>query len=132
MLNYIPWRSRKEHPSAFLPITADSVGLTHYLGNPNVVHRNETVSLSDLTTGSSNNWLVGEVSGRFQPFATAKQTACSDHVFEYSGTGSLSRSQNFSRRFSSLFGVALAWAIRARYFEAFHTAVHFNRSHHYG
>lgn len=49
--------------------TTDGFGLTHYLGNPNVVHRNSTVSLSDMTTGSSHNWLVGEISGRYQPFA---------------------------------------------------------------
>jgi len=65
---------RFSHPTFVNPVieprfTTDGFGLTHYLGNPNVVHRNETLSLSDMTTGSSNNWLVGEVSGRFQPFA---------------------------------------------------------------
>ena len=65
---------RFSHPAfvnpTFAPrFTSDGFGLTHYLGNPNVLHRNETVSLSDMTTGSSNNWLAGEVSGRFQPFA---------------------------------------------------------------
>jgi Protein of unknown function (DUF1559) len=48
--------------------TADGYGLTHYLGNPNVLHRNSCVSLDEMTSGTSNNWLVGEVAGNYQPW----------------------------------------------------------------
>ena len=62
------------HPSLLSPnhadqFTAEGFGLTHYLGNPNVLHRNTSTSFSEMTTGTANNWLVGEVSGRFQAFA---------------------------------------------------------------
>lgn len=54
------------HPDHF---TSEGFGVTHYLGNPNVLHRNTTTSFSEMTTGTAHNWLVGEVSSGFQPFA---------------------------------------------------------------
>ena len=65
---------RFRHPSLLSPnhdnqFTSEGFGLIHYLGNPNVLHRNTTTCFSQMTTGTAHNWLVGEVSGRFQPFA---------------------------------------------------------------
>lgn len=48
--------------------TADGFSVTHYLGNPNIFHRVSSVSLSELHDGSANQWLVGEVSGNYQPW----------------------------------------------------------------
>ena len=49
--------------------TSEGFGLTHYLGNPNVLHRNTTTSFSDMSTGTAHNWLAGEISSGFRPFA---------------------------------------------------------------
>lgn len=54
------------HPDHF---TSEGFGLTHYLGNPNILHRNTTTSFSEMTTGTAHNWLAGEISSGFQPFA---------------------------------------------------------------
>jgi hypothetical protein len=54
------------HPDHF---TSEGFGLTHYLGNPNVLHRNTTTSFSEMTTGTAHNWLAGEISSGFHPFA---------------------------------------------------------------
>jgi hypothetical protein len=48
---------------------AEGHALTHYLGNPNVLHRDHVVSLADMAGGTENNWLVGEVYSHFQPYA---------------------------------------------------------------
>ena len=55
-------------PDANQSPTVDGFSVTHYMGNPNVFHRVATVSLSDLPGGSTNCWLVGEVSGNYQPW----------------------------------------------------------------
>lgn len=43
-------------------------GLTHYLGNPAVLHRQNSVSKRDMTSGLEHSWLAGEINGRFQPW----------------------------------------------------------------
>lgn len=63
-----------KHPSFLSPnqgnqFTSEGFGLTHYLGNPDVLHRNTTTSISEMTTGTAHNWLTGEISSGFQPFA---------------------------------------------------------------
>lgn len=55
-------------PGADESPTADGFSVTHYMGNPNILHRVSTVSLSNLPEGLSNNWLAGEVSGNYQPW----------------------------------------------------------------
>lgn len=77
----LPWdhpinehRFRRPFPGFLNPTfeakyDADGHALTHYLGNPNILHRNHSVSKDDMTTGAENNWLAGEISGRFQPYA---------------------------------------------------------------
>lgn len=65
---------RCKQPSLLLPgasetMTKDGFGVTHYPGNPNVFHRNESVSLDDMTGGVSNNWLAGEAVANAQPWA---------------------------------------------------------------
>jgi hypothetical protein len=62
------------HPTFLSPnhvdqFTSEGFGLTHYLGNPNVLHRNTTTSFSEMTTGTAHNWLAGEISSGFHPFA---------------------------------------------------------------
>jgi hypothetical protein len=46
----------------------DGHGLTHYMGNPSVFHRNESVSLKEMTAGLRHSWLAGEIAGQFQPW----------------------------------------------------------------
>ncbi len=46
----------------------EGYGLLHYMANPNVMHRNHCVSIDDMTTGTVNNWLCGEVAGKYQPW----------------------------------------------------------------
>lgn len=46
----------------------EGFGLLHYMANPNAIHRNHCVSFDEMTTGTANNWLCGEVSGNYQPW----------------------------------------------------------------
>ena len=46
----------------------EGFGLLHYMANPNAIHRNHCVSIDEMTTGTANNWLCGEVSGNYQPW----------------------------------------------------------------
>ncbi len=46
--------------------TKDGYGLMHYMGNPNVFHRNSSVKFDDMTAGSGQTWMVGEVAGNYQ------------------------------------------------------------------
>jgi len=46
----------------------EGFGLLHYMANPNAIHRNQCVSIDEMTTGTANNWLCGEVSGNYQPW----------------------------------------------------------------
>jgi len=55
-------------PGAKATRTSEGYGLTHYMANPNVCHRRSCVSISQMTSGTSNNWLCGEVSGNYQPW----------------------------------------------------------------
>lgn len=42
--------------------------MLHYMANPNAMHRNSSVALDQMTSGSGHNWLLGEVSGHYQPW----------------------------------------------------------------
>ncbi|MBT4867591.1 MAG: DUF1559 domain-containing protein, partial [Planctomycetaceae bacterium] len=42
--------------------------LIHYMGNPNLLHRNSSVSFDDCTAGLANTWLLGETAGEYQPW----------------------------------------------------------------
>ena len=55
-------------PGGKSQFTRNGYGLQHYMANPNVLHRNSSVCINELSTGTSNNWLCGEVSGVYQPF----------------------------------------------------------------
>ena len=48
--------------------TSEGYGLIHYLANPNVMHRNSSINLNSMVDGISRNWLLGEVSGNFNPW----------------------------------------------------------------
>jgi hypothetical protein len=48
--------------------STDGYGLLHYMANPNAMHRNHCISLDDMTTGTANNWLCGDVAGNYQPW----------------------------------------------------------------
>ncbi|MDA1231452.1 MAG: DUF1559 domain-containing protein, partial [Planctomycetota bacterium] len=48
--------------------SADGYGLLHYMANPNAMHRNHCISPDDMSTGTANNWLCGEVAGNYQPW----------------------------------------------------------------
>ena len=55
-------------PSASKAYTTDGFALLHYLGNPNLLHRNSSVKLDDLEAGLEETWLLGEVAGNYQPW----------------------------------------------------------------
>lgn len=75
-----PWNSPKNAPVYAVSIpafliqgrdlgrTSDGYGITFYMGNPNLLHRNQTVRLREITKGSSHTWFAGEVAGSFQPW----------------------------------------------------------------
>lgn len=48
--------------------TSTGYGLTHYLGNPNLLSRNSCATFGQMEKGLVNNWLVGEVAGNYQPW----------------------------------------------------------------
>lgn len=58
-----------ENPAISQQLSHDGYGLTHYMGNPHVFHRNSSVTFEDLTAGLSHTWLAGEVTGNFHPWA---------------------------------------------------------------
>jgi hypothetical protein len=55
-------------PGALDIATSDGYGLLHYMANPNILHRNSHVGIRDLTDGTANTWLAGEVAGNYQPW----------------------------------------------------------------
>jgi hypothetical protein len=65
---------QSSYPSYWLPgvdpkFTADGgYALIHYMGNPNLLHRNSSVSFDDCTAGLANTWFVGEAQGNYQPW----------------------------------------------------------------
>ena len=75
-----PWNSPQNAPVYAVSIpafliqgrdlgrTSDGYGITFYMGNPNLLHRNQTVRLREITKGSSHTWFAGEVAGSFQPW----------------------------------------------------------------
>ncbi|QDU48503.1 DUF1559 family PulG-like putative transporter [Gimesia panareensis] len=42
--------------------------LTHYQGNPNLLHRNSPVAFDQMQDGQAQAWMAGEVVGHFQPW----------------------------------------------------------------
>ena len=48
--------------------SSEGYGLFHYQGNPNLFHRSRAVKLAELSSGTSNTWLGGEVDGQYQPW----------------------------------------------------------------
>ncbi len=48
--------------------TTDGYGITSYLANPALLHRNSKVKFSELNAGLSNVWLLGESAGNKTPF----------------------------------------------------------------
>lgn len=57
-----------EIPGVDARFTSAGFALTHYLGNPNVLHQNSHVAFEDMQDGKTNSWLAGEVMGHFQPW----------------------------------------------------------------
>ncbi len=67
------WVFQGHVPVASIPgvaehYTSDRLALLHYMGNPNVLHRNKSVTIDQMTAGTANTWLLGEVSGNYQPW----------------------------------------------------------------
>ncbi|WP_197997475.1 DUF1559 family PulG-like putative transporter [Gimesia panareensis] len=56
-------------PGVTADYTTTGLGLTHYLGNPNLLHRNRRVTFDQLERGTSYQWIAGEVAGNFQPWS---------------------------------------------------------------
>ncbi|WP_278469222.1 DUF1559 domain-containing protein [Gimesia maris] len=56
-------------PETDMGLTSDGQGVTFYLGNSNLLHRNSSIALRDLKGGVAHNWFAGEVAGNFQPWA---------------------------------------------------------------
>lgn len=48
--------------------SSEGYGLTHYLGNPCILHRGSNVKFNDIDAGLSNVWFVGEIDSKYQPF----------------------------------------------------------------
>lgn len=70
-INELPFRQSPlsmTNPAVVHHFSSDGFGLLHYMSNPNVTHRNHCVSIDDMTTGTANNWLMGEAAGNYQPW----------------------------------------------------------------
>ena len=77
---HVPWDHTKnqEHfeqarrrwmiPGVDANYTNTGFALTHYLGNPNLLHRNSSVTFEQMENGTEHTWVVGEVAGNFQPW----------------------------------------------------------------
>ena len=48
--------------------SSEGHGLTHYLGNPCILHRGSNLRFTDIDAGLSNVWFVGEIGSRYPPF----------------------------------------------------------------
>lgn len=48
--------------------TTEGYGLTHYAGNPRLLHRNGHVEFDDVPAGLAHTWLAGEVAGEYVPW----------------------------------------------------------------
>ena len=55
-------------PNADSNHSSEGYGLLHYRGNPNIFRINRSVAFAELTAGTSNTWLIGEVDGNFKPW----------------------------------------------------------------
>ena len=68
---YVFERSRPDFliPGVYEHYTTTGFGLTHYLGNPNLLNRNSSVTFGQMENGTAHTWLAGEVTGDFQPWA---------------------------------------------------------------
>jgi prepilin-type processing-associated H-X9-DG protein len=77
----IPWNDPRNTPSfqSVLPVflnpdltgnerDADGYGLSHYAANVEVMGPNRSLKLNDITDGTANTLLVGEVNAHFQPW----------------------------------------------------------------
>ncbi|QDT77350.1 MULTISPECIES: DUF1559 domain-containing protein [Gimesia] len=77
----LPWSSPENFPVCEQPIpvyqipethmgrTSAGHGVTFYLGNPNLLHRNSSMKLKQIREGITHHWLAGEVAGKYQPWA---------------------------------------------------------------
>ena len=76
----VPWehpRNRRvfriEYPTFLMASVAETHtvegdALTHFMANPNFLHRNSSVTLDDMTAGTGNSWLLGSAAGNYQPY----------------------------------------------------------------
>ena len=55
-------------PDCEYRFTSEGYGITNYLANPAVLHRNSKVTFSQLHVGLANVWLIGESAGNKTPF----------------------------------------------------------------
>ncbi|QDV18353.1 hypothetical protein Pan153_30100 [Gimesia panareensis] len=55
-------------PERDMGLTSGGYAITCSMGNPNLLHRNHSVRLREITKGSSHTWIAGEVAGNFQPW----------------------------------------------------------------
>lgn len=57
-----------ERPNAPELFSEKGFGLTHYMANPAVLHRESSTRFSEIEAGLSNVWFAGEISSEYQPF----------------------------------------------------------------
>lgn len=48
--------------------SSSGYALSHYQGNPNLLHRNSPVTFQQMRDGQAKTWVAGEVAGHFQPW----------------------------------------------------------------
>ena len=57
-----------QSPGAESTNTSEGYALTHYLANSSLFYRGSKTKFSDIDSGLSNVWFVGEIGSRYQPF----------------------------------------------------------------
>jgi hypothetical protein len=55
-------------PSESEVTTAEGYPLSHYEANPHLFHRNNSVSIDDMSAGTGDTWALGEAAGHFLPW----------------------------------------------------------------
>ena len=67
-----------QNPGVAQNVSNDGYDLLHYMANPNTMHCNHCLTFDDMTTGTANNWLIGEASGNYEPWISVQLAGSED------------------------------------------------------
>jgi hypothetical protein len=56
------------HPEQMQTLNAEGYGVSHYAGNKHMLFENSSLKIRDITDGTANTMLAGQVAGGFKPW----------------------------------------------------------------